>query len=259
MALKIKKSYKQSDGTILEVEGTEAEIEVFEKKQDKRRQTENKSKERKLLLDGRKTLDKMTKAELLKLVEEAIQKKISAPERHIHHWYYTGGWWWRPWYGDNGWSYQYCNSNPYLTGVAGDINFSSGNYVSNSSNSFYTCNSVNELSDKTGMGAMGIYSSLAGGEVGGASNGLYLSEGGVAVGGISSELKSYSNIDGVTWHNNSNMTFDGSGGVSKEYSNDSHLLTINPNDQEMSKYDVSTTTACIPNTMTQGSITIKPS
>lgn len=67
MALKIKKNIKQQDGTIIELEGTEAEIEAWEKKQAKRQKSEN-IKQEKTILYGK---------DLLKNIRKIIVKEIA--------------------------------------------------------------------------------------------------------------------------------------------------------------------------------------
>lgn len=53
MALKIKKQYRNPDGTLIEVEGTEAEIESFEKKQRKQKQQIESDEKKKTILYGK--------------------------------------------------------------------------------------------------------------------------------------------------------------------------------------------------------------
>ena len=74
--LRIRKEIKNQDGTITEVEGTEAEVEAYERKQEKKRQSETVKKERKLLLDSAKALGKMTKKDLLELIQKALAENL---------------------------------------------------------------------------------------------------------------------------------------------------------------------------------------
>lgn len=67
--VKIKKQYKQPDGTIIEVEGTEAEIEGFEKKQQKQKAQIEQSERKKTILYG-KDLE-----EIRKIVREELAKQ----------------------------------------------------------------------------------------------------------------------------------------------------------------------------------------
>lgn len=164
--LKVKKQIKQQDGTVVEVEGTEAEVEAFERKHEKKQQSEQSKKERKLLLDSKRTLDKLTKKELLELLElleQALAKQ--AQPTVVHHWYHSNGWWWRPWWQDGIWTYQYTQTDPnwVLTNTNGTgwMNSNAGvNLNANSSQSFFTCNSVEELAQHTGVGMIQVYSSL---------------------------------------------------------------------------------------------------
>lgn len=91
MALKIKKQYRQPDGTLIEIEGTEAEIESFEKKQRKQKQQIESEEKKKTILYG-KDLE-----EIRKIVQEEITK-IPRIEYHYHgsavsHWFpaWSGG------------------------------------------------------------------------------------------------------------------------------------------------------------------------
>ena len=66
--VRIKKQYKQPDGTLIEVEGTEAEIEAFERKQQKQKATIEETSRKKTILYG-KDLE-----EIRKIVQEEIAK-----------------------------------------------------------------------------------------------------------------------------------------------------------------------------------------
>lgn len=116
--LKIKKQIKNSDGTFIEIEGTEEEIERFEKKQKKKYESEQKRKE--VLLGKTKKLKGIDVEELRKVLSEEIAKLQAIKE--VHHWYYNNGWWWRPWYYGGTTVYLYSQTNPrtVLNGPVGD-------------------------------------------------------------------------------------------------------------------------------------------
>lgn len=144
MALNIKKQIKNSDGTITEIQGTEAEIEAYEKKSEKKQQSENAKKERKLLLESQKTIEKMTKKDLMELIQKML---AAAPTRDIHHWHYDNGYWWRPWWQNGIWTYQYSTNNPvysYTTNTAYSTTAAQSSGV-------MSCNSVADFSKTTGI------------------------------------------------------------------------------------------------------------
>jgi hypothetical protein len=113
MALKIKKQYKNADGTITEVEGTEAEVESFEKKNNKKNESAQKKKE---ILHGKKAKN-VDMEELKRFLIEEVQKLAAI--REVHHWYYNNGWWWRPWWFNGAWTYIYSQTQP-VAGYNGD-------------------------------------------------------------------------------------------------------------------------------------------
>ena len=87
--VKIKKQYKQADGTIIEVEGTEAEIEGFEKKQTKQKAQIEQSERKKTILYG-KDLE-----EIRKIVREELAKQarpIVYEYRYFNYPYYQPQW-----------------------------------------------------------------------------------------------------------------------------------------------------------------------
>jgi hypothetical protein len=159
MALKIKKQIKQSDGTILEIEGTEAEVEAFERKNEKKQQSEQAKKERKLLLESKKTIEKMTKKELTDLIQKML---AAAPSRVEHHWHYDNGYWWRPWWNNGIWTYQYTLTNPTYVGHSQWATNTSGNSIMGSSvnSSIITCNSAADFSKTTGIKPAAIATTL---------------------------------------------------------------------------------------------------
>jgi hypothetical protein len=80
MAVHIKKIIRDAVGNILEeIEGTEAEIEAYEKKQGKRQKALEELKKKKEVLLG-----KMAEADLRKLIAEEIAKQ---PHYHYHYQY----------------------------------------------------------------------------------------------------------------------------------------------------------------------------
>jgi hypothetical protein len=133
--MKIKKQYKQDDGTLIEVEGEEWEIEAYEKKQAKKNESLKKKKE---ILHGKAAEEilkiKNAMNELKKFIVDELIKLQTV--REVHHWHYNNGYWWRPWYTPIGPIYFYSNINP--------------NNIADSSMVF-TCNSVAELSSKIGI------------------------------------------------------------------------------------------------------------
>ncbi len=140
--LKVKKQIKQLDGTVIEIEGTEAEVEAYEKKVGKKQQSEQAKKERKLLLESQKTIDKMSKKELIELIQAELAKQASRVE---HHWYHHDGWWWKPHWDFNRWTYIYTQQNPNAGGI----------YITD------TCDSIIDLTKTTGIGLGNIYSCMA--------------------------------------------------------------------------------------------------
>jgi len=153
MALKVKKSIKQQDGTVVEVEGTEAEVEAFEKKNEKKQQSENAKKERRLLLESQKTIDKMTKKDLMELIQKML---AAAPTRDIHHWHYDNGYWWRPWWQNGIWTYQYSTNNPVYSFTTNTAYSSTAAQASD----IKTCNSVADFSKTTGINQSTIATNL---------------------------------------------------------------------------------------------------
>lgn len=130
--LRIKKQIKQPDGTILEIEGTEAEIEAYEKKQNKKNESAQKKKE---ILHGKKA-KKLDMEELKRFLSEEIQKLAAI--REVHHWYFNNGWWWRPWYFNGQTTYIYSQTQP-ASGYVGDIS------------NFYTTTNAADLSKNIGL------------------------------------------------------------------------------------------------------------
>ena len=155
--LRIRKEIKNQDGTITEVEGTEAEVEAYERKQEKKRQSETVKKERKLLLDSAKALGKMTKKDLLELIQKALAD-LQAKEIHHYHWYYNNGYWWKPYWDGIVWTYQATTHNPNL----GQWYTSTIGVNSNQLNDGHviTCNSLDDLTRTTGIGAEAVYASM---------------------------------------------------------------------------------------------------
>lgn len=119
MALRIKKQIKNSDGTITEIEGTEAEVESFIRKHQKRNESPE-SKKKNLILGK----------EAVELVESLIKHYISIHEltkRHgtdfdsvvNHHYYYRyGGYWYYPYWFNGGLTWRYTNTDPTIAGAA---------------------------------------------------------------------------------------------------------------------------------------------
>ena len=140
MALKIKKSILNDKGQIIEeLEGTEAEIESYERKRTKKQES---AKSKKGLLLGKEML-----AHVQKLIDEAILKHALVASHSAlwqtkvieHHWYRDNGWWWKPQWHNDHYIYMATNQDPsvYSQGTAG------GNYI--------TCNSSAELDIKLGQ------------------------------------------------------------------------------------------------------------
>jgi len=141
MALRIKKKILDERGETIEVEGTEAEVEAFENKLSKKKQTEEKARQKRLLLEGKKKASEMTLEDLFRLIERLLKERVA--EHHYHHWYRYNDWWYRPlWYGDH---YVWCTTNTDPTSGKGVI---------------ATCNSLEELGQRTGVDAYSVYSSL---------------------------------------------------------------------------------------------------
>jgi hypothetical protein len=95
MPVKIKKQYKQPDGTIIEVEGSEAEIEAFEKKQHKQKRQIEESERKKTILYG-KDLE-----EIRKIIQEELKKmpRVENYYDYEHHYHYpqqTNPYWVNP-------------------------------------------------------------------------------------------------------------------------------------------------------------------
>lgn len=78
MAIKIKKQYKQADGTLIEVEGTEAEVEAFEKKQRKQKQQIEETEKKRTILYG-KDLD---------LLRKIIAEELAKQPKYNYHYHY---------------------------------------------------------------------------------------------------------------------------------------------------------------------------
>jgi hypothetical protein len=128
MTLKIKKQIKNSDGTVTEIEGTEAEVEAFLRKQEKKK--ESIDNRRKDLILGKK----MSAADLKQMIAEEITSRLmtaeqlkrtiqdeiaKAPAKSVeHHWHQTNGWWWRPYWDFAAplptWKYTYTQQDPSL-------------------------------------------------------------------------------------------------------------------------------------------------
>ena len=143
MALKIKKQIKNTDGTITEVEGTEAEVEAFLKKQNKRNE-DVEQKKRNLIL-GKEAL-----AEVQKMIDAAIIRHNLLQNHNgnavIHqHWYHNNGYWWQPRWTGNRYDYVYTMQNPtFGTGLTDAVYCSS-----------------NELSSKIGVNSTEIANALS--------------------------------------------------------------------------------------------------
>jgi hypothetical protein len=168
MALQIRKTYKDpTGGTETYVEGTEAEVEAYEKKQEKKRITQEQTAKKKRVLLGKG----MVEADLRRIIREEI---AAAPPKTVeHHWYNYNGWWWRPYVvGPLGsWTYQYTNTDPGLS--TGQV--------------YCTTNSAAELSSQIGMATNDVVSTtyaISGATSGDAFNGL-VSNGNVTVGAVS--------------------------------------------------------------------------
>lgn len=147
MPVVIKKVIRDSKGQVIEeYEGTESEIESYEKKKEKKQQSEQAKKERKLLLEAKKTLGSLTKKDLLQMIEELLTKHLSNTTTVYHHWYYHNGYWWKPHFDSGRWVYQYSTTNPHLY-----------------PNQWVTCNSVSDLTKSTGLNANQVYTSIASG------------------------------------------------------------------------------------------------
>ncbi len=164
--LKIKKQIRQPDGSTVEIEGTEAEVEAYERKLEKKQQSEQAKKERRLLLEFQKTLDKLTRKEPLELIQEALAKQQGA--QVVHHWHYDNGYWWRPWWNDGVWRWQYTPNNPYIWTLNSNANSpivgqdqSSIPMNANAEGRWLTCSSVDELSQGIGVQPLQVYSSIA--------------------------------------------------------------------------------------------------
>jgi hypothetical protein len=142
MSVNIRKVVLDSQGRVIEeYEGNEAEVEAYEKKKSKREQTETAKKEKKLLLEASRALDKMAKKELIELIQKTLAEQ-AARQTTVYEWHYHGGWYWKPYWDAGRWTY--------LTTT--NISPSYSNVIS--------CNSVDELSKNIGLDAVGVYSSL---------------------------------------------------------------------------------------------------
>jgi hypothetical protein len=80
MAIKIKKQYKNDDGTITEVEGSEADVEAFEKKQRKQKSQIEQTEKKRTILYGKDLED------LRKLIQEELAK--NPPVRQVYEYRY---------------------------------------------------------------------------------------------------------------------------------------------------------------------------
>jgi hypothetical protein len=158
MSLKIKKSYPdpQNPGRFIEVEGTEAEIESYEKKQNKKNESSQKKRD---ILHGKKAKN-FDMDELKRFLVEELQKLAAI--REVHHWYYNNGWWWRPWWLNGSWTYIYSQTQPTaaFNGATADFKVStnatdlskqigvSTNDISNKSN-FYSTSGITYATNAT--------------------------------------------------------------------------------------------------------------
>jgi hypothetical protein len=146
MALIIRKTIKDSTtGSETYLEGTEAEVEAYERKQEKKRTTKEQSekKRKKDLLLG------MTVADLRMIVQEEIAVNARAVE---HHWHWTNGWWWRQ---TSPYQYDYTSVSPYLQ----------------PSQIWYTFNKADDLSNHLGQASGYVQNILTSSPYfGGASN-----------------------------------------------------------------------------------------
>lgn len=135
MALRVKKQIKNPDGTITEIEGTEAEVEAFLRKHDKMKEAPVAKPKRDLIL-GKDAEDRIRQ-----LIGEELGKRLMTHEQladfirrtapatgqthHYHHWYHDNGWWWRPYWTGLAWTYQYTNSDPdKFSGMNGPATYS---------------------------------------------------------------------------------------------------------------------------------------
>jgi hypothetical protein len=148
MALKIKKIITNEKGFITEeLEGTEAEIEAYEKKKSKKDETVKKKKD---LLLGKEML-----AQVQKMIDDAVLKHSLFHSHSLvveHHWHQTNGWWWKPYMDQGQWRYYYTQNNPNTFGGITGV----GQYATNgitSSPGVYTCNSAVEMGSKLGVDA----------------------------------------------------------------------------------------------------------
>jgi hypothetical protein len=83
--IRVKKQYKQSDGTLIEVEGTEDEIERFEKKQRKQKSSNEQAEKKKTILYGKEF------EEIRKIIREEI---AAAPARIEYRYFPYSPWNW---------------------------------------------------------------------------------------------------------------------------------------------------------------------
>jgi hypothetical protein len=133
MALKIKKQIKNSDGTITELEGTEAEVEAFLKKQNKKDEsTQTKKKNLILGKEMAAVIQDMIDAAITK---HALHNHLNLQPKEVHHWHFNNGYWWRPAWVGGVFTYQTSNVDPNVYGTTG----------------ITLCNNVSELSSKIGV------------------------------------------------------------------------------------------------------------
>lgn len=91
--VRIRKQYKQPDGTLIEVEGTESEIEAFEKKQQKQKVSNEQAEKKRTILYGKDALE-----EFRKIVREEIAAAPPRIEyRYLPYPYYPHTYWVNPW------------------------------------------------------------------------------------------------------------------------------------------------------------------
>lgn len=140
--LRIKKQYKQPDGTMIEVEGSEAELEAYEKKQQKKNESAQRKKEilhgKAKKLAAKALASKEALEELRKFISDEMAKKQAIKE--VHHWYYNNGWWWRPWWVDGTVTYLYSQTQPTVT-YNGDTSV------------FYSSTNANDVGKSIGLAA----------------------------------------------------------------------------------------------------------
>lgn len=144
MALRIRKTvYDQMGRVSEELDGTEAEIEAYEKKQKKKNESVQKKKE---ILHG-KAAKALKQQDVLDELKKFLAAELAKNQavREIHHWYYHNGWWWAPYYGiGGGLTYYFSQQHPTQIG----------------STSILTCNSSEALSKATGIDANTLTTAL---------------------------------------------------------------------------------------------------